>query len=169
MRNSLVRIFFKKWCWDILLKLILLQGASAGRIHVGGVDVWWHWRRLFLRLCWKIAFMSQEGMFVVVLTVQWHWRLLISSRHYSRGFITCATLKSWWIWFVNISSKKARSFSLANMIWCDQKKLKMIMHILYDQTSWAPIVIPVINEVGGLKPVKSAATPTHSAVKLPAR
>ena len=44
-----------------------------------------------------------------------------------------------------------------------------ITHILYDQTRRTPIVIPVINEVGGLKTVKSTAASNTSIAKTPVR
>ena len=44
-----------------------------------------------------------------------------------------------------------------------------ITHILYDQTRRTPIVIPVINEVGGLKTVKSTAASNTSIAKTSVR
>ena len=44
-----------------------------------------------------------------------------------------------------------------------------VTHILYDQTRRTPIVIPVVNEIGGLKTVKSTVASNASTVKMPVR
>ena len=97
--------------------------------------------------------MASEGMFVVVLTVQrGSGRLLTSPDIISRGFIylrdseeLMGTIRQY------LKQKVSRSFS-GKKIDLDiiKKELKdEITHILYDQTRRTPIVIPVINEVGG--------------------
>ena len=69
-----------------------------------------------------------------------------------------------------LKQKAARSFSGKYDLDVIKKEIKdEITHILYDQTRRTPIVIPVINEVGGLKSVKSEATPAHSVSKSPVR
>ena len=97
--------------------------------------------------------MSQEGMFIVVLTVQrGTGRLLTSPDIISRGFIYMRdseelmnTIRQY------LKQKVARGFSskqgdLDNF----KKELRdEITHILYDQTRRTPIVIPVVNEIGG--------------------
>ncbi len=97
--------------------------------------------------------MATEGMFVVVLTVsRGSGRLMTSPDIISRGFIylrdseeLMGSIRQY------LKQKVARSFG--------NKKLDMdvikkeikdeITHILYDQTRRTPIVIPVINEIGG--------------------
>ena len=63
-----------------------------------------------------------------------------------------------------MKQKAARSFSGKYDLDVIKKEIKdEVTHILYDQTRRTPIVIPVINEVGGLKTVKSttaSASPT---------
>ncbi len=97
--------------------------------------------------------MATEGMFVVVLTVQRSsGRLMTSPDIISRGFIylrdseeLMGTIRQY------LKQKVARSFG-GKKIDLDviKKELKdEITHILYDQTRRTPIVIPVINEVGG--------------------
>ncbi|USN96482.1 MAG: ribonuclease J [Candidatus Nomurabacteria bacterium] len=97
--------------------------------------------------------MATEGMFVVVLTVQrGSGRLMTSPDIISRGFIylrdseeLMGTIRQY------LKQKVARSFG-GKKIDLDviKKELKdEITHILYDQTRRTPIVIPVINEVGG--------------------
>lgn len=97
--------------------------------------------------------MSQEGMFVVVLTVQkGTGRLLTSPDIISRGFIYLRDSEE----LMNLirqylKQKVARSFG-GKKVDMDvlKKELKdEITHLLYDQTRRTPIVIPVINEIGG--------------------
>ena len=157
---------------DIIEIDIERQAKKAGRIHVGGVmydDTGAVVSEVVLK---DRIHMSQEGMFVVVLTVQrGTGRLLTSPDIISRGFIYLRDSEE----LMNmirqyLKQKAARSFSGKYDLDVIKKEIKdEITHILYDQTRRTPIVIPVINEVGGLKSVKSAATPTHSAVKSPAR
>lgn len=97
--------------------------------------------------------MATEGMFVVVLTVQrGSGRLLTSPDIISRGFIylrdseeLMGTIRQY------LKQKVARSFSVKRVdLDVIKKELKDdITHILYDQTRRTPIVIPVINEIGG--------------------
>lgn len=157
---------------DIIEIDIERQAKKAGRIHVGGVmydDTGAIVSEVVLK---DRIHMSQEGMFVVVLTVQrGTGRLLTSPDIISRGFIYLRDSEE----LMNmirqyLKQKAARSFSGKYDLDVIKKEIKdEITHILYDQTRRTPIVIPVINEVGGLKSVKSAATPTHSVVKSPAR
>jgi ribonuclease J len=97
--------------------------------------------------------MATEGMFVVVLTVaRGSGRLMTSPDIISRGFIylrdseeLMGTIRQY------LKQKVARSFG-GKRIDLDviKKELKdEITHILYDQTRRTPIVIPVINEIGG--------------------
>lgn len=69
-----------------------------------------------------------------------------------------------------LKQKAARSFAGKYDLDVVKKEIKdEITHILYDQTRRTPIVIPVINEVGGLKTVKSTATSSISTIKTPTR
>jgi ribonuclease J len=97
--------------------------------------------------------MATEGIFVVVLTVaRGNGRLMTSPDIISRGFIylrdseeLMGTVRQY------LKQKVARAFSGKHIdIDIIKKELKDdITHILYDQTRRTPIVIPVINEVGG--------------------
>lgn len=97
--------------------------------------------------------MASEGMFVVVLTVQrGTGRLLTSPDIISRGFIYLRDSEELMGMIRQyLKQKVTRSFGGKKMDLDDIKKeLKdEITHILYDQTRRTPIVIPVINEVGG--------------------
>ena len=157
---------------DIIEIDIERQAKKAGRIHVGGVmydDTGAIVSEVVLK---DRIHMSQEGMFVVVLTVQrGTGRLLTSPDIISRGFIYLRDSEE----LMNmirqyLKQKAARSFSGKYDLDVIKKEIKdEITHILYDQTRRTPIVIPVINEVGGLKSVKSEATPAHSVSKSPVR
>lgn len=97
--------------------------------------------------------MSNEGMFVVVLTVQrGSGRLLTSPDIISRGFIYLRDSEELMgLIRQYLKQKMARSFGNKKAD-IDQLKKELkdeITHILYDQTRRTPIVIPVINEVGG--------------------
>ena len=148
------------------------QAKKAGRIQAGGVmydDTGAIVSEVVLK---DRIHMSQEGMFVVVLTVQrGTGRLLTSPDIISRGFIYLRDSEE----LMNmirqyLKQKAARSFAGKYDLDVVKKEIKdEITHILYDQTRRTPIVIPVINEVGGLKMVKSTATSSTSTIKTPAR
>ena len=98
--------------------------------------------------------MSSEGIFVVVLTVQkGSGRLMSSPDIISRGFIYMRDSEE----LMNLvrdylKQKVALSFGRGRKD--DIEKLKNeikdeLTQILYDQTERMPIVIPVINEIGG--------------------
>ena len=97
--------------------------------------------------------MASEGMFVVVLTVQrGSGRLMTSPDIISRGFIYLRDSEELMGMIRQyLKQKVARSFSGKKLdMDVIKKELKdEITHILYDQTRRTPIVIPVINEVGG--------------------
>lgn len=97
--------------------------------------------------------MASEGMFIVVLTVaKGSGRLMTSPDIISRGFIYLRDSEE----LMNIirqylKQKVARTFS-GRKVDLDVAKKEIkdeLTHILYDQTRRTPIVIPVINEVGG--------------------
>jgi len=97
--------------------------------------------------------MANEGMFVVVLTVQrGTGRLLTSPDIISRGFIYLRDSEELMgLIRQYLKQKVARGFS-GKKIDLDQMKKEIkdeITHVLYDQTRRTPIVIPVINEIGG--------------------
>lgn len=96
--------------------------------------------------------MSMEGMFVVVLTIQrGSGRLLTSPDIISRGFIYLRDSEELMGMIRQyLKQKAARAFSGKYDLDVIKKEIKdEITHILYDQTRRTPIVIPVINEIGG--------------------
>lgn len=97
--------------------------------------------------------MASEGMFVVVLTVsKGSGRLLTSPDIISRGFIYLRDSEELMgIIRQYLKQKVARTFS-GRKVDLDviKKEIKdELTHVLYDQTRRTPIVIPVINEIGG--------------------
>ena len=130
------------------------NGAKkAGRIPVGGIMYDDNGAVVSEVVLKDRIHMSNEGMFVVVLTVQrGTGRLMTSPDIISRGFIylrdseeLMGTIRQY------LKQKVARSFG-GKKIDLDviKKELKdEITHILYDQTRRTPIVIPVVNEIGG--------------------
>ena len=133
---------------------ITTEGArKAGRIPVGGImydDSGAVVSEVVLK---DRIHMANEGMFVVVLTVQrGTGRLLTSPDIISRGFIYLRDSEELMgLIRQYLKQKVARSFS-GKKIDLDQIKKEIkdeITHVLYDQTRRTPIVIPVINEIGG--------------------
>jgi ribonuclease J len=130
------------------------EGAKkAGRIPVGGImydDSGAVVSEVVLK---DRIHMAAEGMFVVVLTVQrGSGRLMTSPDIISRGFIYLRDSEELMGMIRQyLKQKVARSFN-GKKIDLDQIKKELkdeITHILYDQTRRTPIVIPVINEIGG--------------------
>lgn len=113
--------------------------------------------------------MSQEGIFVVVLTIaRGSGRLLTSPDIISRGFIYLRDSEELMGMIRQyLKQKVTRSFA-GKKIDMDviKKEIKdEITHILYDQTRRTPIVIPVINEIGtgGGAPKPQQAQPQQHA------
>lgn len=126
---------------------------KAGRVPVGGImydDSGAVVSEVVLK---DRMHMATEGMFVVVLTMQrGNGRLLTSPDIISRGFIYLRDSEDLMGMIRQyLKQKVARTFSNKHVdIDNFKKELKdEITHILYDQTRRTPIVIPVINEVGG--------------------
>jgi len=97
--------------------------------------------------------MASEGMFVVVLTVQkGSGRLMTSPDIISRGFIYLRDSEELMgIIRQYLKQKVARTFN-GRKVDLDVVKKEIkdeLTHVLYDQTRRTPIVIPVINEIGG--------------------
>lgn len=109
--------------------------------------------------------MANEGMFVVVLTVNRQTgRLLTSPDIISRGFIYLRDSEE----LMNLirqylKQKIARSYG-GRKVDLDVLKKEIkdeITHVLYDQTRRTPIVIPVINEIGGISANKQVTVTTR--------
>ncbi|MDB5177730.1 MAG: Beta-lactamase domain protein, partial [Candidatus Saccharibacteria bacterium] len=96
--------------------------------------------------------MANEGMFVVVLTVaRGSGRLMTSPDIISRGFIYLRDSEEL-MGLIRQYLKQKVSRGFGKKFDIDQMKKEIkdeITHILYDQTRRTPIVIPVINEIGG--------------------
>ena len=147
------------------------NGAKKiGRIHAGGVmydDAGEVVSEVVLK---DRIHMSQEGMFVVVLTVQrGTGRLLTSPDIISRGFIYLRDNEELMGMIRQYLKQKAsRSFAGRYDIEVIKKEVRdEITHILYDQTRRTPIVIPVINEVGVNKTIAQRPQTNVRAAKQP--
>lgn len=133
---------------------ITTEGAKkSGRVPVGGI-MYDDSGAIVSEVVLKDRIhMASEGMFIVVLTVQrGSGRLMTSPDIISRGFIYLRDSEE----LMNLirqylKQKVARSFG-GKKVDMDQLKKELkdeITHLLYDQTRRTPIVIPVINEIGG--------------------
>lgn len=129
------------------------HAKKAGRVPVGGI-MYDDSGAIVSEVVLKDRIhMAGEGMFIVVLTVQkGTGRLLTSPDIISRGFIYLRDSEE----LMNImrqylKQKVARTFNGRKVdLDVAKKELKdEITHLLYDQTRRTPIVIPVINEIGG--------------------
>ncbi len=130
------------------------EGAKkAGRVPVGGI-MYDDSGAIVSEVVLKDRIhMSNEGMFVVVLTVaKGNGRLLTSPDIISRGFIYLRDSEELMgIIRQYLKQKVARTFS-GRKVDLDVVKKEIkdeLTHILFDQTRRTPIVIPVINEIGG--------------------
>lgn len=128
------------------------QGArKIGRVQAGGVmydDAGEVVSEVVLK---DRIHMSQEGMFVVVLTIaRGSGRLLTSPDIISRGFIYLRDSEELMGMIRQyLKQKAARSFAGKYDLDVVKKEIKdEVTHILYDQTRRTPIVIPVVNEIG---------------------
>jgi len=136
-----------------IVELTATSARKNGRVPVGGImydDSGTIVSEVVLK---DRIHMASEGMFVVVLTIaRGSGRLMTSPDIISRGFIylrdseeLMGTIRQY------IKQKVARSFTGRHVdLDVVKKEIKDdITHILYDQTRRTPIVIPVINEIGG--------------------
>ena len=136
----------------------LQSGGTAkkvGRVPVGGImydDSGEEVSEIVLK---DRIHMSNEGMFVVVLTVSKKTgRLLTSPDIISRGFIYLRDSEE----LMNIirqylKQKIARSYGAGRRVDLDDLKREIkddVAHLLYDSTRRTPIVITVINEIAAM-------------------
>jgi len=133
---------------------ITQDGArKAGRVPVGGI-MYDDSGAIVSEVVLKDRLhMGSEGMFVVVLTVaKGSGRLMTSPDIISRGFIYLRDSEELMgIIRQYLKQKVARTFT-GRKVDLDTVKKEIkdeITHILYDQTRRTPIVIPVVNEIGG--------------------
>lgn len=133
---------------------ISADGArKAGRVPVGGV-MYDDSGAIVSEVVLKDRIhMASEGMFVVILTVsKGSGRLLTSPDIISRGFIYLRDSEELMgVIRQYLKQKVARTFS-GRRVDLDVVKKEIkdeLTHVLYDQTRRTPIVIPVINEIGG--------------------
>jgi ribonuclease J len=133
---------------------VTTEGAKkAGRVPVGGV-MYDDSGAIVSEVVLKDRIhMATEGMFVVILTVsKGSGRLLTSPDIISRGFIYLRDSEELMgVIRQYLKQKVARTFN-GRRVDLDTVKKEIkdeLTHVLYDQTRRTPIVIPVINEIGG--------------------
>jgi ribonuclease J len=125
---------------------------KSGRVPVGGIMFDDSGEEVSEVVLKDRIHMSNEGMFVVVLTVSKKTgRLLTSPDIISRGFIYLRdseelmnTIRQY------LKQKIARSYGAGRKVDLDDLKREIkddVAHVLYDQTRRTPIVITVINEI----------------------
>lgn len=135
------------------------QAKKTGRIPVGGV-MYDDSGAIVSEVVLKDRIhMSQEGMFVVVLTIQkGTGRLLTSPDIISRGFIYLRDSEELMgLIRQYLKQKMTRGINGKYDVEALKKEIKdEVTHVLYDQTRRTPIVIPVINEIA----LRSAASNT---------
>lgn len=133
---------------------ILTNGPAkkAGRVPVGGIMFDDSGEEVSEVVLKDRIHMSNEGMFVVVLTVSKKTgRLLTSPDIISRGFIYLRdseelmnTIRQY------LKQKIARSYGAGRKVDLDDLKREIkddVAHLLYDSTRRTPIVITVVNEI----------------------
>lgn len=147
------------------------QAKKAGRIQVGGVmydDTGAVVSEVVLK---DRIHMSQEGMFVVVLTIQkGTGRLLTSPDIISRGFIYLRDSEELMSMIRQyLKQKMTKGVGPKYDVEVLKKEIRdEVTHILYDQTRRTPIVIPVINEIG-LRSAGGNGVPKNNTKAQPSR
>ncbi len=129
------------------------MARKAGRVLVGGVMFDDNGEEVSDVVLKDRLHMSTEGIFVVVLTIHKQTgRLLTSPDIISRGFIYLRDSEELMNVMRNyLKQKVARSWGNRKVDLDSIKKeiRDEVTHILYDKTRRTPIVITVVNEIGG--------------------
>lgn len=133
---------------------ITAEGAKKnGRIPVGGIMYDDSGATVSEVVLKDRIHMAAEGMFVIVLTVaRGSGRLMTSPDIISRGFIYLRDSEELMNMIRQYLKQKVTKSFTGKRVDLDVMKKELkdeITHILYDQTRRTPIVIPVINEIGG--------------------
>ena len=143
------------------------SAKKAGRVDVGGIMYDNNGEVVSEVVLKDRIHMSTEGIFVVVLTIQrGSGRLMSSPDIISRGFIYLRDSEDL-IGMIRQYLKQKATSAFAGKHDLDKIKNEIrndVTQILYDQTKRTPIVIPVINEVGG-----APRSTTHNKVAKPER
>lgn len=136
-----------------IIEITADRAKKAGRIPVGGIMYDDSGEEVSEVVLKDRIHMSQEGMFIVVLTVQrGTGRLLTSPDIISRGFIYMRDKEDLMGMIRQYLKQKAQRGLVGKNVDMEAFKKELrdeITHILYDQTRRTPIVIPVVNEIGG--------------------
>lgn len=129
------------------------SAKKTGRIPVGGIMYDDSGATVSEVVLKDRIHMAAEGMFVIVLTVaRGSGRLMTSPDIISRGFIYLRDSEELMNMIRQYLKQKVTKSFTGKRVDLDVMKKELkdeITHILYDQTRRTPIVIPVINEIGG--------------------
>lgn len=146
------------------------SAKKAGRVPVGGImfdDSGAEVSEVVLK---DRIHMANEGIFVVVLTVsRGNGRLLTSPDIISRGFIYLRDSEELMNLIRQYLKQKVARLFTGRKIDIDLAKKELrdeLSHLLYDQTRRTPIIIPVINEIGG-SGAPQGQKPQDNAPKAP--
>jgi ribonuclease J len=149
------------------------SAKKAGRIPVGGVMYDDNGTVVSEVVLKDRIHMSTEGIFVVVLTIQrGSGRLLSSPDIISRGFIYLRDSEELIGTIRQYLKQKVGSGISGGRTAIDKLKNEIrdeVTQILYDQTRRTPIVIPVINEIGGSQRNSAGSRPTNNNRPAPVK
>ncbi|MFZ2494342.1 MAG: ribonuclease J [Candidatus Saccharimonadales bacterium] len=148
------------------------SAKKSGRIPVGGImydDSGAEVSEVVLK---DRIHMANEGIFVVVLTVsKSSGRLLTSPDIISRGFIYLRDSEDLMNLIRQYLKQKVTRLFNGRKIDMENAKKELrdeLTHLLYDQTRRTPIIIPVINEIGGSAPQQGKpSTPNNQRPQGP--
>ena len=137
-----------------VLELTATEAAKTGRIKVGSIMIDEAGSEVSEVVLKDRLHMSTEGIFTVILTIdKKSGRLASSPDIISRGFIYIKDSEKLMSKIRQYLKQKATSaYGKGSRVDLDELKKEVredVAHILFDETKRTPIVISVINEVGG--------------------
>ena len=103
--------------------------------------------------------MKDDGMVNVVITIDSKNNLLSSPDIITRGFIYIKDNEDIIFGLRNLCKKLAREINVKSLDSAKQVIRDEVMHYLYQHTMRSPLVIPVVNVVGGPRPTKVRMKP----------
>jgi len=137
-----------------ILELTADKAVKTGRVKVGSVMIDDSGSEVSEVVLKDRLHMATEGIFTVILTIdKKSGRLASSPDIISRGFIYLKDSEKLMGKIRQYLKQKAnRAYGKGGTVDIDVLKKEIredVTHILFDETKGTPIVIPVINEIGG--------------------
>lgn len=137
-----------------VLEVTANEAAKTGRVKAGSIMIDEAGTEVSEVVLKDRLHMSTEGIFTVILTVDKKTRRLACSPDIiSRGFIylkDSEQLMNKIRQYLKQKTAKAYSRGAVDLDVLKKEIREDVAHILFDETKRTPIVIPVINEIGGL-------------------